>query len=182
MPRCWPQGPRCWHRDHSRAASCRHWQGLWELLLFSYLLCSSVHTHKHTRAGLTWHRNPILACMRMFVRKCRRIVCVYFLNKYRCMLWLAFDSSVMVFIVSLCVGDRPLGQRLTWMTEERNTRCAHTNACMCTRTHKPATFLLAGRPESSQTFPHSQPLRADTVLISQICQQQSIGMRTDASY
>ena len=26
------------------------------------------------------------------------------------MLWLAFSSGVMVFIVSLCVGDRPLGE------------------------------------------------------------------------
>lgn len=76
-----------------------------------YTFCSSVRTHKHIRVDPARHRNPILECM--FVRKCRRIFCVYFLNKYRCMLWLAFDSSVMVFIVSLCVGDRPLGQRLT---------------------------------------------------------------------
>lgn len=65
------------------------------------------------RVGPMCHRNPVLACMCMFVRKCQRIVCVYFLNKYRCMLRLAFHSSVMDFIVCLCVGDRPLGHRLT---------------------------------------------------------------------
>lgn len=126
-----------------------------------YLMRSSVRTHKHIRVGMAWQKNPILACMCMFVRKCRRTVCVYFLNKYRCMLWLAFNSSVTVFIVSLCVGDMPLGQRLTWMTKERNTRCTHTNTGMCT--HKPATSLLMWRPKSSQTFPPSQPIRADTV-------------------
>ena len=43
-----------------------------------YTFCSSVRTHKHIRVDPARHRNPILECMRMFVRKCRRIfLCLF---------------------------------------------------------------------------------------------------------
>lgn len=50
-------------------------------------------------AGLAWHRNPITACTYVYVYQ--RIVCVSFLNKYRCTVQLAHHSGDMVFIVSI---------------------------------------------------------------------------------
>lgn len=50
-------------------------------------------------AGLAWHRNPITACTYVYVYQ--RIVCVSFLNKYRCTVQLAHNSGDMVFIVSI---------------------------------------------------------------------------------
>lgn len=80
------------------------------------------------------------SCMYVYVSQ--RIVCVSFLNNYRCMLQLAFGSSVMVLIVSLRVGDSSGAEA---QMNERSTRWTHADASISLQ------HLGSYR---SQTFPY----------------------------
>lgn len=149
--------------------------GLWEPLLV-FLLIVTVRTHKHMQC---WHGTGILFSNGCVSQKMSKEFCVYFLNKYKCMWWMSFDFSVMAFfIVSLCVGDSPLG--LKRMTEERTTICTYTNACMCTCTHisahvearkQPNIFL---QPNTKSRYCINQSNLPTTI-------EQSIRMRPDTS-
>lgn len=151
--------------------------GLWEPLLV-FLLIVTVRTHKHIRCVDMAQESYSL--MDVYVsQKMSKEFCVYFLNKKKYMWWMSFDFSVMVFfIVSLCVGDRPLG--LTRMTEERTTICTYTNTCMCTCTHISAHVEARKQPDI-----FLQPNTKSRHCINQsnlpTAIEQSIRMRPDAS-
>lgn len=122
--------------------------------------------------SLHYSKNCVIACMRTCV--CVRKVSVpvqfpgLFLSKYRWLLWLVFHSSVVVFIVSLNGRMSLWGRGGTWMTKQWNTRWT----CNSTHTHTHTRLLhlcLWGGHKAAKYFPRP---RADTVLISQICQKQ----------
>lgn len=144
MACCWPQGPWCWRGDPSRVASYSL-DRVFETVCYFLLTVLCVHLNWHGTIILFSAYAYVYACV--FVRTYWWLFCTHFLNKYRCIVccgWPSFPESWSS--LSLFVGGhKPLGQR---MIEEWNTRCTYTH-----------THTL-------------QPLGTDTVLISQICQQQ----------
>lgn len=122
-----------------------------------YLLYSSVCRHRGR------HRNPVFC---MYLNVCQKMS-----KDCLCL----FPKQIQMYVVvglqfwchglyclSLCGGIGLWGSGWhDWDKSETPDTHTQTHAC------------------AGQTFPHNKPLRADTVLISQICQQRTVYMGDD---